>query len=232
MKINRILVMAAIHGDETFGLKVQGHLHQINNAKVVTAIGNPEAVAKHREYIESDLNRSFLTGIDTKEGRLALRILRHIKTAKPDLVIDLHTSGCDVGKVAILAEDNEALVRMSLRLGMNQVVVMHPDIANHSLIGQFPSRSICLEFGRNHRSDKLAIQVAQNIVGLLEETKETTSRSTHVYHVTGTIDKRHADLDLKNYVFNNRLKGYPFLVGKNSYVSYAGFLAKRRRRLT
>jgi len=226
--INQLYVMAALHGDETFGLKIQSYLNQVNDIRINTAVGNPEAVAKRREYIESDLNRSFSINIDTKETRLAKKILADIKRSKPDLIIDIHTCECDVGKVAILAQDDEWLITLARKLGMDQVVVMHNDLARQSLIGQNPNRSICLEFGSTYRSDKLAEKIASNIAGLLNGTSGYSSNVTHVYHVVGTIDKSHNTLDLKNYVFHSKLKGYPFLVGKNSYINYAGFLAKRK----
>lgn len=230
MKINKIYVVAALHGDEPFGLKVLAHLYSLNDGRVITRIGHPEAVAKRREFLEANLNRSFAPDTKpSKEAQIAQRILADIKKEKPDLIIDLHTCECNVGKSAIIPNEDPKLINVAKRLGMEYVFIGVPSITRVGLIGQNPDKSIILEFGRGLRSDRLAELLAERIVGLLDEPSESSEDATiPVYSDSCLIERSAAtDLELLNYVFNERLGGYPYLVGKNTYIDYVGFMAKK-----
>ncbi len=227
MTIKKIYVIAAMHGDELFGLKIIARLRAANNPRIVTYIGHPEAIAKKRRFLESDLNRSFSPHAKpTIETEVAQQILRDIAAHQPDVILDLHTSSGGVGKVGIAASTNKALVSLSARLGLEQIVSMPPKIAQDSLIGQYPANSLSVEFGVGHRSDRLAAATAQAIIELLD--RPLPASSLPQYLVERLIENHEAPgEELFNYQYNKTLDGYPFLVGKNTYSAYRGFLAHK-----
>src|SRR4051794_22366141 len=98
MKIRKIYVVAALHGDEPFGLKVLAQLRYRNERRqIVSKVGHPEAVAKRKEFIEVNLNRAFGPDApDAKETWIAKFIMGNIAYHKPDLIIDIHTCECHV----------------------------------------------------------------------------------------------------------------------------------------
>lgn len=227
--INKIYIVGALHGDEVFGLKVLGHLEYLSNPKIITKVGHPEAVAKRQEFLETDLNRSFDINVQSKEGIIAKSMVRDITRHQPDLILDIHTCEANVGKVGILARHNIHLVNLAQNLSMDQVVVMPRSISEIALLGQFPDKTIVLELGKNYRSDSLAQTLARNIASLCGTNMQSRSQDIDIYFVKRTIRRDEVgNLELTNYVFNENLGGYPFLVGKNSYIEYAGFLASKK----
>jgi succinylglutamate desuccinylase len=228
----KVYVIAALHGTETFGLKVIAHLQRIHNEYITTAIGHPEAIAKKKRFLDTDLNRSFAAlSEDSRETYIAARIKATIEAEQPDLIIDLHTSVEEVGRVAILALPNQRLMSYATLLGMERIAVMPPSIAQASLIGQFPDKAISIEYGPHLRSDALAQKLAEAIVRLVHVKKIRASSTIPIYFVERIIHNQEAEgLTLQNYVYNETLKGYPFLAGKNSYGSYQGFLATKQQK--
>lgn len=232
MKIGRIYVVVAMHGDEPFGLKVLAHLRQLGDDRIVRQVGHPEAVAKRKEYLEDNLNRCFgPKAHDSKEARIAKHLLKDISKVKPDLIIDIHTAECAVGKSAVIAKLNKDLIEVACRLGVDYVIEGNKAVTSRTLFGQFPAKAILLEYGRGLRSDNLARSIAEQITALLGLAKPKAKRNLKVYSKTRTIKKAEANgLNLKNYTFNKKLGGYPYLVGKNTYQKYesfVGFLAQK-----
>jgi succinylglutamate desuccinylase len=226
----KIYVIACQHGDEVFGLKVLNHLKCYTNKNIVTAIGNPKAVAKKVRFIESDLNRSF--GAVTKmtlESQMADQIVLDIDKHNPDFIIDLHTSVVEVNEVAILAESNPKVISLSKALGVDYAAVMPESINQNTLIGQFRDKALSLEFGVGLRSDELAANVAERINKLSSGKLVHQKKTIKVLKINRLIEKREAvEVELANYVYNEKLGGYPFLTGKDNYAEHAGFLALER----
>lgn len=229
-KLKKIYVVACLHGDEVFGLKVLAHLQSRGDDNITTLIAHPEAVAKRKRCLESDLNRSFHpSAAPTKEVLIARRIRKEIDRLKPDLIVDLHTVGCPVGPVAILAQDDDQLLQFAAQLGMKRAVIMPEHIAKDSLIGRYPERALSLEFGSGLRSDKLAMAVADAIIAASHGNTAFVRLQMPVYHVTRKIanDEVSAE-ELTNYEYHPGLQGYPFLTGgKDAYTDFRGFLATK-----
>lgn len=228
--------MAAIHGDEPFGLKILAQLRHLGGGRIIRQVGHPEAVAKRKEYLEANLNRCF--GPDapnSKERRIAEYILSDMKANAPDLIIDIHTCECRVGKSAIIAKLNQDLIEVVRRLDMDFLIEGDSEITPHTLFGQNPDKSIVLEFGRGLRTDRLAASVAKKIADLLEDTSEKSLKKIKIYSKTRRILKHEINgQELENYVYSKKLKGYPYLVGRNTYEKYenfVGFIAKKLTRL-
>lgn len=223
----KIFVIAALHGEEVFGLKVLGRIRRGGKNEMSVMVGHPEAVAKRRRCIDEDLNRSFNTKKDIVERMVAQHIKQEIEKFAPDLIIDIHTAHGYIGKVAIVAERSPLTDNIAKSLGMEVLVIMPKHLTDTSLIGCFPSKSISLELGKNHRSDKLALEIAEGIESLNFSSQNLTV-DLPTFEVYGEISKGDRGLaKIKNLVFNKRLGGYPFLAGPNVYESIGGFLARK-----
>jgi succinylglutamate desuccinylase len=230
VKIRKIYVIAAQHGTETFGLKIIACLRELQSTQIVMCIAHPEAIAKKRLYIETDLNRSYqLDAHSSKEANIAQQIVADVNRVSPDLILDLHTARSKVGKVGIVASNRQELQAISQALSMEQVVVMPPAIHEASLIGQYPDRAISIEFGVGLRSDTLAKAIATRINTLVScEFTAVSEAQLPVYRVQRTIKKSEAKgTTFINYKLNEKVGGYPFLAAKNAYSDHAGFLAQR-----
>jgi succinylglutamate desuccinylase len=227
MKQSKIYVVACQHGDEAFGLNVLRHLKSYRNKNIITLIAHPEAVAKKIRFIESDINRSFGAFAEiTLESQLANKIVLDIDEHNPDLIIDIHTSTVEVNEVAILAEPNKKVISFAKAIGVNYAAIMPESINQNTLIGQFRDRALSLEFGVGLRSDKLAADVAERINNLSLGRQANQKKTIKVLKIDRLIEKREAvDVELANYVYNEKLGGYPFLTGKDNYAEHAGFLA-------
>lgn len=223
----KICVVGALHGNELFGLKVVGKIHEHATENVMTLIGHPQAIAKGKRYIDEDLNRCFGKKGDAQEIAIAKGIEKKLRGYHPDVVLDIHTSISDVGNIAIVAEYNEQIGAIAAHLDMDAIVIMPKHLTNTSLIGIFPEKSISLEFGKNKRSDQLAYKVFENIQ-TLEYISLQTSKKLPVYEVYSTIDKSFKKLaGIKNLTYYRELQGYPFLAGTGTYETMGGFIARK-----
>jgi aspartoacylase len=223
----KICVVVAQHGDELFGLKVLGGLVRANQNNILNIVGNPEAIAKRKRFIDTDLNRSFNSDMRSREVELAKIIRTEIEKFNPDFLLDIHTSKTDIGKVAIVAEYSETIEQMAQLMSMETIVVMPKNIASESLIGCFPDKSISVELGIGLRSDELADKLVKNILDLNIE-KLILKKNLPRYIVTKHIPKGIKELNgIVNLKLNKELNGYPFLASPTSYDSIGGFLAEK-----
>lgn len=222
----KIFVVAAIHGDELFGLKVIGKISDSSNI-ILVKVGHPEAIAKHKRFIDEDLNRSFNSEKQTIESKLAKKIKKELTDCNADLIIDIHTSVSTMGSVAIAGSNNTLIGYTAQALGMDSLVIMPKNLIKKSLIGCFPKKSIVIEFGKKYRSDKFASEIARKIESLnFSDINKLVNLP--IFEVFNEIDKNYKGLaTIKNLVFNKDLNGYPFLAGPNTYELIGGFLAKK-----
>ena len=224
----KIFVIAAIHGDELFGLKIIGRIKKYFKNEILIRVGHPEAIAKRKKFIEEDLNRSFNSKKQSVESQIAKDIKKEITNSVADLIIDIHTSIVSVGKVAIVAKHNPLTEYVAQALSMDVLVIMPKSLTKTALIGCFPNKSISIEFGRDNKSDTLASEIAKKIESLNFSKSKKNSNNLPIFQVYDQIDKNYKGLStIKNLVFNKELGGYPFLAGLNTYKSIGGFLAKK-----
>jgi succinylglutamate desuccinylase len=222
----KVAVIAGIHGDEVFGLKIVGELDQRSDQNVITMVAHAEAIAKRRRYVDQDLNRSFEVIGESKEARLAKSIKSKLRSMRPDFIIDIHTSVSDVSCVAIVPSIEPKIVVMAQALGVQAIVLMPCMLTRRSLIGQYPKTSLSLEFGRRYRSDKLAKEVAERITRCIPF-KQLAS-DLEIYEVYATITKDYPGLSrINSLTFDKTLEGFPFLAGPTTYESIGGFLARK-----
>jgi len=221
----KLYVVAAMHGDEIFGLEVLKYIEKIKNIKV--RIAHPKAIKGNKRFITSDLNRSFRRSHNNLESKLADSIEKEIIEFKPDYVIDIHTSITNVGKTGIVCGYSTKIENLAQSLGLNNIVIMPKKYYQNSLIGCLPDRSISIELGKNLRSDKLARTLAKNINDLVLKDKNYLKPLSR-YSVTTTIDKKDNNVvGIENLKYNSYFKAYPFLANEKAYLDIGGFLAKK-----
>lgn len=221
--MKKVFIVAAIHGDEPFGLKVLGKLRESDSAKSLqTLVAHPEAIAKRVRYIESDLNRSFNSQNNTIEERLAHSIKKEVMQSNPDIVIDLHTSVSDCGATGIVTTYSPENHKLAEYCGMSCLVIMP---SSDAFIEQFSVPSVALELGRNLRSDKLANKLASRLASLAKNGIPKATPTIPVYEVHSIIPKTYEGLStIRNLTYDTTLKGYPFLAGPDTYATIGGFL--------
>lgn len=94
-KIKKLLLVAAVHGNEVGGIEALIHFSQIfsetavDNIEITLALGNVPAVKAMKRFVDFDLNRSFSKSNEsTVENSLAQRLKKLIQNV--DVIIDLH----------------------------------------------------------------------------------------------------------------------------------------------
>ncbi len=237
--MKRILILAQQHGNEPLGRLIYTELKKRGeqSPQIEYMVANPKAVRQKVRYTESDLNRSFnCRPRDTYEKRRAHTILQKIKMRNYALVLDFHTTNCEVGSMALVHGLNHEAMNFIGYTTITKVVDMQNDIASHSLIGSYPN-SISIEVENKTISDSIIKGLADAVINFLHN-KPRKSKQVKLYTVTELITKKSISIvdqkRLQNFVkFNDQY--YPILVGNNSYkkqTHYLGFAANNKRGYT
>jgi aspartoacylase len=126
-QINRLAIVGGIHGNELIGVylvkKFQQNPELINrpSLETLTLLGNPQAIAQGRRYIDKDLNRCFYTEslpdaeLESYEDLRAQEI-QHLLQPRMDAIIDLHTTTTNMGLSLILSNTHPTLLRLAAYL--------------------------------------------------------------------------------------------------------------------
>jgi hypothetical protein len=223
MKNLRTLTIFCQHGGERFGALVGFELLKRGCA---VEIGNPRAFLKGTRFFETDTRKTmFISEGESYDRHQFDRITRECD--KYDLVIDIHTTTANVGKVAILNEGDDELINVALKLGYTNIAIMPKSIFQNTLSGNTKAKVISLEHGIDYRQDEIsAVELAERIRALNDT--QMTIGTVEVYHIKGTIPLNFQEAGLQNYKFNGKIDGYPFIVGESSYKTHAGFFADRK----
>ena len=117
----RIIIIAAIHGNEPTGLRALLELkpflrqHSANlNGEVIGLIGNFRALEQNRRFIDKDLNRMWADHIrpdgrseDYEKHELNSLLEEHLAGEGPRLVLDLHTTSSDSDPFMTVADTEQ-----------------------------------------------------------------------------------------------------------------------------
>jgi len=142
-RINRVLIAGGTHGNELIGVyaiktfAARPDLVRRSSFETLTVLGNPEAIAVNRRYIDHDLNRSFGTpaqlggrGYEWQRAA-ALREQFGPSGRQPvDFVIDLHSTTSNAGVMLIL----DSLFGFTLGLAA-YISRVHPEVKLYSSEG-------------------------------------------------------------------------------------------------
>ncbi|HZM64425.1 MAG TPA: hypothetical protein VFB59_04800 [Candidatus Saccharimonadales bacterium] len=182
----------------------------------------------------TDLNRAFKTvGAPTtyEQGR-AKRLRPQLRSYKR--VLDVHTSTTDCGPnrrfILVARPDNTEVRNIIAASPIEDVIIMPPDIAEPSLIGQVPN-SVSFEYNQDFARTPEAMAEMMLVLDGLTTGIQHAPRTRRFYEVFEPI-KREEDPGLGTPNFELCRDGYyPVLLGENSYrrnpaVAYVGFKAR------
>jgi len=230
-----ILLIGASHGNELLGSKLFSYLLQHRKEVleyVDMLIGNPRAFAARKRYIESDINRSYNTALDTYESRRADYIKNYIAVNKPDLVIDFHTTTAIQPNCLIVSTINDSEVRRYIRAShVNNVIVVHPlhditEVAPHFIAYEIPNDNI---------NTALLDAICDDIMRFVHS--EVASSTKVVHQMQGKILTNN-DSDIlssrDNFVYRKDLRYTPSFIGEKAYKedgTYIGFMLSEPRKV-
>ena len=208
-KIKRVAIVGGVHGNELLGIYLVKKFQQFpqlisrDNLEVITLLANPQAIAKGRRYIDTDLNRCFSQQdlFDTNqlqyEPLLARKIIQQIKDLEIDFLIDIHTSTANMGMTLLLSNllpFNLNLVAYLIAINPKIKVVYPQNNDNNRL------RHVC-QFG-------FTIEVGAIAHGVLDPIWFQTTEQL-VNQILDYLDIVHSD---KIAVINDNLTVYSSLV--------------------
>mgnify|MGYP000285708921 FL=1 len=230
-----ILLIGASHGNELLGPKLFSHLLQHRKEVleyVDMLIGNPRAFAACKRYIESDINRSYNTTLDTYESRRADYIKNYIAVNKPDLVIDFHTTTAVQPNCLITSTINDGETRRYLRASrVNRIIVVRPlcditEVASHFVAYEIPNDNI---------NTALLGTICDDIMRFVRS--EVASNNKVVYQMQGKILTNDSDIlsSRDNFVYRKDLHYTPSFIGEKAYKedgTYIGFMLSEPREIS
>lgn len=226
----KIGIVACLHGDEQFGLKVLRHLQP--DPQIVGVIANPKALNLNRRSVNDDLNRCFSGTPHVYEKTRTYEILRQLKDV--DYVIDIHNTTSTVKSAIIVTSLNTKVRQIINGHASQQIIVMSKKFADASLIGKFSDRAVSLEYSFDYAQSDQALSEIHNLVRALQQDYIHRPFSRDIYYVNNTIPLK-VDLppgDL-NYSYVSALNGYAFLTGEKAYIGkHQGFLATKKVTMT
>ena len=230
-----ILLIGASHGNELLGPKLFSYLLQHRKEVleyVDMLIGNPRAFAACKRNIESDINRSYNTTLDTYESRRADYIKNYIAVNKPDLVIDFHTTTAIQPNCLITSTINDGETRRYLRASrVNRIIVVRPlcditEVASHFVAYEIPNANI---------NTALLDTICDDIMRFVRS--EVASNNKIVYQMQGKIATDHKGIlsSKDNFVYQKDLHYTPSFIGEKAYKengTYIGFMLSEPREIS
>lgn len=218
-----LLVLAAVHGNETAGTNaIRRLLREISENKVELSAGkltlvpvcNPKAYEKDERQIDENLNRVMKIHKNPKtyEQKLANEICPLIKQA--DVMLDLHSTHCE-GDVPFVFCDypNEFNQRLISVLDVDYVLEGWPVIyAHQGEIEDFSTEHAAHEYGKTgttlecgYHKSKQAMSIAYNAIisalvefGLIKQDDPVKKIKQRILMQSYVIKKKEGKL-LKNY---------------------------------
>lgn len=245
-----VCVIGSIHGDEATGKKVVETIanFKLEKGKIITAIGNSEALRKRKRFIDADLNRCFPGKRNgNHEERIAFRLSKILK--KVDFVIDVHSTTTDVKDLVIVKKRNKKVLKLLKLISPKRIAFMPKGIGDKSLINHC-SAGVSFEYGPHGSmyTYRRCLQDINRILFRLKMVKHDTKRKnfrTAYFQVCGTVKKPKGikmRKNIKNFILVRkgeilgRVKNkpvvatenfYPVLFGEKAYKDIMGFKAKK-----
>lgn len=209
MKVNKVLILCATHGDEGFSIPVVQKLQK--KFKFDWQISNPKALEKGVRFTDKDLNRSGPGNSKSKyyEERRAKKLITLAK--KYETVIDLHGTVSNTGCFIILSDPNWQNIELAKKLYVENIVLW-PSLMPTGALTQFIPNSLEIECGP--KNDK---KTAQKLEQILENYLEGRPNKLNqkFYIVTGKFTKN-TKKPMKDFIkFTYQGSSfYPLLVGR------------------
>lgn len=128
-RIRRVAIIGGTHGNELTGIYVIKKLQQFpdlmqrSSFESFTLLGNPQAFAVIRRYVDTDLNRCFLqqdlqqarpTTYEEQRAQEIYRLL--VAQNQVDVILDLHTTTANMGQTLIVANTSPFNLKLAAHL--------------------------------------------------------------------------------------------------------------------
>ncbi len=129
--INKVVIIGGIHGNELIGVYLIRlfeefpHLIKRQSFETLTLLGNPQAVALCRRYIDKDLNRCFSnediqnptpSSYEDKQAKQIHKTLDLKNQSQIRMFVDLHSTTTNMGITLILVKLHPLLLRLAAYL--------------------------------------------------------------------------------------------------------------------
>ena len=168
MGFTKVAIVGGTHGNESTGVflvkKLKEQLPEYRGINLDYYIGNPKAVRECRRFIDSDLNRAFMTrelsdsslyGYESNRAKVINQCIGPKGNSSYDFIIDMHTSTTNMGTTIILCELNEFTTQFSAYMAarLDDVYIYYiPSKAymgsdDHAFLNSIHSKSLALEVG-------------------------------------------------------------------------------------
>ena len=198
--LKNIQFVTGVHGDERVPVLA------LASAYADQIVGNKQALAKNKRFIEKDMNASFGTKGNSYEEKEARKLLKRLDKKKP--VIDFHTNQ-SMSEPFVIIVDKKMLF-FAKTLGISRVAYMKHNVKKgHSLVNYCDGVSV--EVGKHD-----TIESFRATLKILENLKKQKKRKVTLYEVFGKIKKPGKYINFKKCK-----NGFvPLFAGKNSYNCY------------
>jgi succinylglutamate desuccinylase len=182
-KIKRVVIVGGTHGNEITGIYLvkkferSPHLIQRSSFEALTLLGNPQAYAIGKRYVDTDLNRCFLpedlenpnlTSYETQRAKIIYQTFSSQGSQPADFVIDLHSSTANMGLTIILASQHQFNLQLAAYLASinPKVKILYSRSRNQ----ERPHLDSICEFGCTVEVGAIAQGILD--AGLFQETEE------------------------------------------------------------
>ncbi|MBH8563256.1 aspartoacylase [Nostoc sp. CENA67] len=127
-KINRVTIVGGTHGNEFTGAFLIKKFEQLPDLiqrpsfETITLLGNPQAFAAGKRYIDKDLNRAFfsedlqnstLSSYEDIRAKAIYQILGDKNQSQVDVIIDLHSTTANMGLSLMLGSYHPFLLQLA-----------------------------------------------------------------------------------------------------------------------
>ncbi|WP_016949036.1 aspartoacylase [Anabaena sp. PCC 7108] len=215
-QINRVAIVGGSHGNELTGVylvkKFQKYPNLINkhSFETLALLGNPQAIAARRRYIDKDLNRCFTidnfqapTSFTYEELRAKeiQQILQPQNQEPVDVIIDLHTTTANMGLCIILGNMHPFLLQLAANLSsINPLVKVysHQQPRGNGFLRSLCQLGFAIEVGavaQGILDAELFQQTEQLIYTILQYFEECNQGQTHLNHNKLTLYKSLGSVD-------------------------------------
>jgi len=231
--MKNILLLGSQHGNERLGDYLYEYIKRYRSdliPHISFHIANPLAHLAKKRYIESDMNRSYVTHPKTYEENVAMELLQYISDGQYDIVLDLHTTTCRQPPSILIIHRTREVNSFLDASSMSHIMHMKDSIAKQSLL--------------HHCKQTVSIEISINDLNIL--TYELLTQDIDRYISNERSKVRHNHYEIYGRIFKDEISGkqtkalvnlvkttegyYPYLVGENSYkkqTDYLGFKASK-----
>lgn len=238
MKNNgKILFLAAVHGDETFTIKIIKKLEKEFPGQFDWLIANEKAVERGARYVKTDLNRC-APGFKYSrnyERRRAFQILNKAKDY--EAVIDLHGTDAETGVFVIITRPKAKNVQLAKTVPVKNVVLWESEKnSGYGPLTKFVDCGVEIECGpkQSRGMQSTLFKTIRNMYKNIDGSKNRGCTEKNYFQVYGKLpctDSVNSAMEKLDDFKNARISGesfYPLLV--NQYKE-KGILCYKMRKL-